>query len=109
MEQKAVEAERASIKYKQTEYISEFIGQEFVGTAVGLTEWGIYIELKENKCEGMVRINEIKGDLYEFYDKQYAVIGRRTKKRIDLGQEVIVKVKRTNMQKRNIDFTITDF
>jgi len=109
MEQKAVEAERASIKYKQTEYISEFIGQEFVGTAVGLTEWGIYIELKENKCEGMVRINEIKGDLYEFYDKQYAVIGRKTKKRIDLGQEVTVKVKRTNMQKRNIDFTITNF
>lgn len=109
MEQKAVEAERASIKYKQTQYLEEHVGDEFEGTVTGLTEWGIYVELNENKCEGMVRISEIKGDLYEFYDKLYAVIGRRKRHRIDLGQTVTVKVKRTNLQKRTIDFLMIDF
>ncbi len=108
MEQKATEAERASIKYKQTEYLSERLGLTFEGRIVSLTEWGIYIELAENKCEGMVRISEIKGDLFEFHEKEFAVIGRRTKRRLDLGQKVLVRVKKTNLTKRNTDFTLLE-
>lgn len=109
MEQKAVEAERASIKYKQTEFLTGHIGEIFDGTVVSLTDWGIFIELADNKCEGMVRISEIKGDFYEFYEKDYAVVGRRTKKRLELGQKVQVKIRRTNMLKRNTDFTLLDY
>jgi ribonuclease R len=109
MEQKAVEAERASIKYKQVEFMSERTGQTFEGIVTGLTDWGIFVEIKENKCEGMVRITDIKGDFYEYYEKDQVVVGRRTKKKIELGQTVMIMVKKTNLQKRNIDFAFTEF
>lgn len=106
MELKAMGAERASVKYKQTEYISKFIGEEFEGIISGVTEWGIYVEIIENYCEGMVRIKDITGDFYEFYEKEMSIIGRRTKTKYTLGDKVTIEVKRTNLQKRTIDFIL---
>jgi ribonuclease R/exosome complex exonuclease DIS3/RRP44 len=89
--------------------MSERTGQTFEGIVTGLTDWGIFVEIKENKCEGMVRITDIKGDFYEYYEKDQAVVGRRTRKKIELGQTVMILVKKTNLQKRNIDFAFTEF
>ena len=103
-EQKAVNAERASVKYKQVEYLSGFKGEEFEGIISGVTEWGIYVEIIENKCEGMVRVKEIKGDNYSFYPEQKKVIGNRTKKTYAMGDRVWIKIKQTNLQRRTVDF-----
>jgi ribonuclease R len=103
-EQKAVQAERASIKYKQVEYLSRFKGDEFEGIISGVTEWGVYVEIVENKCEGMVRVRDIRGDDYDYYPKKKMVIGRRTKTSYRMGQSVWIKVKNTNLSKRTIDF-----
>jgi ribonuclease R len=103
-EQQAVEAERASIKYKQTEYISEFIGTEFEGIITGITEWGIYVEIIENRCEGMIRLKDMLDDDYEFVEAGRFVIGRRKKIKRQLGDIVNIRVKRTNIAKRLIDF-----
>lgn len=80
--------------------------REFVGVISGVTEWGIYVEIIENKCEGMVRIRDIKGDYYIFDEKQYAIIGERTKNTYQLGDEVIVMVKSTDLVKRHLDFSL---
>jgi len=106
MEQRATQAERASIKFKQIEYLSDYIGDRFEGIISGVTEWGIFVELKDNHCEGMVRISDMKGDFFEFYEKELCVIGRRTGKRYNFGDEVTVRVKKTNMNKRTADFII---
>jgi ribonuclease R len=106
MEQRATQAERASIKFKQIEYLSDYIGDRFEGVISGVTEWGIFVELKDNHCEGMVRISDMKGDFFEFYEKELCVIGRRTGKRYNFGDEVTVRVKKTNMNKRTADFII---
>jgi ribonuclease R len=105
-EQKAVSAERASTKYKQVEYLSNFTNEEFEGIISGVTDWGIYVEIIENKCEGMVRIRDIKGDHYSFYPEKKKVIGQRTKNSYGLGQRVWIKVKRTDINKRTIDFEL---
>jgi ribonuclease R len=107
-EQKAVNAERASIKYKQVEFLSNFKGEEFEGTITGLTDWGIFVELIENKCEGMVRISDMQGDKYIFIPEKKKVVGSRTKKSYVLGQKLWIKVKDTNLLKRNIDLTIIE-
>lgn len=99
-------AERASVKYKQTEYLSEHVGAIFDGIISGVTEWGIYVELNDNHCEGMVRIADLKGDYYEFYEKELSVIGKRTGKRYTFGDSVTIQVKKTNLNKRIIDFAI---
>lgn len=99
-------AERASVKYKQTEYLSEHLGEEFDGIISGVTEWGIYVELTENHCEGMVRIADLKGDYYEFYEKELAVVGRKTGRRYTFGDPVRIQVKKTNLNKRIIDFIL---
>lgn len=106
MESKAAEAERASVKYKQAEYLQRFVGRVFEGIISGVTDWGIYVELIENKCEGMVRLNTLFDDFYEFDEKARAVIGKKNKKRFMIGDQVKVLVKKTDPIKRTIDFTI---
>ncbi|NHF59042.1 ribonuclease R [Flavobacteriaceae bacterium TP-CH-4] len=106
MENLAANAERDSIKYMQIKFMQDHQDEEFVGVISGVTEWGIYVEIIENKCEGMVRIRDIKGDYYIFDEKQYAIIGERTKKTYTLGDEVIVMVKNTDLVKRHLDFSL---
>lgn len=104
MEQKAAEAERASIKYKQAEYLQNSIGRVFNGIISGVTEWGIYVELVENKCEGMIRLNTLFDDYYEYNEKEKAIMGKRSRKKYRLGDPVRVKVKAADALKRQIDF-----
>ncbi len=106
MEYLASSAERDSIKYMQIKYMQDHQDKEFVGVISGVTEWGIYVEIIENKCEGMVRIRDIKGDYYTFDEKEYAIIGERTKKSYQLGDEVVVMVKKTDLVKRHLDFAL---
>jgi ribonuclease R/exosome complex exonuclease DIS3/RRP44 len=106
MEILASSAERDSIKYMQIKYMQEHSEKEFVGVISGVTEWGIYVEIIENKCEGMVRIRDIKDDYYVFDERQYAIIGERFKKMYQLGDEVIVMVKSTDLIKRHLDFAL---
>jgi len=106
MEGLASSAERDSIKYMQIKFMQNHEEKEFVGVISGVTEWGIYVEIIENKCEGMVRISDIKGDYYVFDDTQYAVVGERTKKTYQLGDEVIVTVKKADLEKRHLDFAL---
>ncbi len=106
MEKKASEAERASIKYKQAEYLQDQVGIEFTGIVSGVTEWGMYVEIESNKCEGMVRLRDITDDFYTLDEKNYAIIGQRKKKKYQLGDEVQIKVKKVDLEKRQIDFTL---
>ncbi len=106
MENLAASAERDSIKYMQIRFMQKHKEKDFVGVISGVTEWGIYIEIVENKCEGMVRIREIKDDYYNFDEKQYALIGETTKNMYQLGDEVIVKVKNADLIKRHLDFEL---
>ncbi len=104
MEALAAQAERDSVKYMQVKYMQDHKDQEFLGVISGVTEWGIYVEIIENKCEGMVRIREIKDDYYTFDDKQYALVGEVSKNIIQLGDEVYVKVKNADLVKKQLDF-----
>jgi ribonuclease R len=106
MEQLASNAERASIKYKQVEFMSERLGQVFDGVISGVTEWGIYVELIENKCEGMVPIRDLDDDFYTLDDKNYCLVGRRFHKKYQLGDVITVKVARANLDRKQLDFTI---
>jgi ribonuclease R len=106
MEKKAADAERASVKYKQAEYLENNIGEEFSGIISGLTEWGMYVEIIENKCEGMVRLRDINDDFYVLDEKNYCIIGQRKKKKYQLGDEVKIMVKKVDLSKRQIDFTL---
>ncbi|MBT6236418.1 MAG: ribonuclease R [Bacteroidetes bacterium] len=107
-EQKATQAERASTKYKQVEYMASFKGEEFDGIISGVTDWGIFVEILENKCEGMVRLRDMKGDHYTFLPEKKKVIGERTKKSYSMGQRVRIRVKNTDLAKRNIDFVFVE-
>ena len=106
MEQLAASAERASIKYKQVEYLSDKLGQTFDGVISGVTEWGIYVEINVNKCEGMVPIRDLDDDYYEFDSKNYCLIGRRNKRMYRLGDSVTIQVARANLEKKQLDFTL---
>jgi ribonuclease R len=106
MEQLASNAERASIKYKQVEFMADRLGQVFDGVISGVTEWGIYVELIENKCEGMVPIRDLDDDYYTFDEKNYCLVGRRYHKKYQLGDEITVKVAKANLDKKQLDFTI---
>ena len=106
MEQLAAQAERASIKYKQVEYMSYHLGQVYDGVISGVTDWGIYVELNENKCEGMIPIRSLDDDFYEFDEKNYCIIGRHNHKRYQLGDELTVKIIRTDLVKKQIDLEI---
>ena len=106
MEKKAADAERASIKYKQAEYLQDNVGQVYKGIVSGVTEWGMYVEIEENKCEGMILLRDISDDFYTLDEKNYCIIGQRKKKVYQLGDEVDIKVKRVDLSKRQIDFTL---
>ncbi len=104
MEQLATSAERDSIKYMQVKFMQDHKDENFLGVISGVTEWGIYVEIISNKCEGMVRLRDIKGDHYEFDQDSYSVIGRKSGKQITLGDEVYVKVKEADLVKKHLDF-----
>ncbi|UQD55578.1 ribonuclease R [Flavobacterium sp. K5-23] len=104
MEGLATNAERDSIKYMQVKYMQDHQDQEFLGVISGVTEWGIYVEIIENKCEGMVRIRDIKDDYYTFDEKQYALVGATSSKLLQLGDEIFVKVKTADLVKKQLDF-----
>lgn len=106
MEKRAADAERASIKYKQAEYLEENVGNIFAGIISGVTEWGMYVELTENKCEGMIRLRDITDDFYVLDEKNYCIVGQRKQKKYQLGDEVMVKVKKVDLSKRQIDFSL---
>lgn len=106
MEQVAANAERSSIKYKQVEYMSDKIGQEFEGTISGVTQWGIYVELSDSKCEGLVSITELDDDYYEFDEQNYCIVGREHHKCYQLGSEVKVRVAKANLVARQLDFEL---
>lgn len=104
MENLATNAERDSIKYMQVKYMQDHKDEEFLGVISGVTEWGIYVEIVSNKCEGMCRIREIKDDYYTFDEKQYALVGEISKRLLQLGDEVYVKVKNADLVKKQLDF-----
>jgi ribonuclease R len=108
MEKRAMDAERASTKYKQVEYMSDKIGQEFPGIISGITEWGIYVEINENKCEGMVPVQTLMDDFYIFDEDNYCMRGRNTRKVYQLGDDVRVVVRSINLAKRQMDFTMLE-
>ena len=108
MEKQAVDAERASIKYMQVKFLSKFIGDTFEGTISGLTEWGMYVELSENKCEGMISLKSMSDDQYFFDPGTMTITGYHSQNSFKMGQEVKVRVKKTNLFKRQIDFILED-
>ena len=108
MEQIAANAERASIKYKQVEFMGERMGQEFDGTISGVTEWGLYVEVNENKCEGMIPMRELDDDFYDFDEKAYCLTGRRFHKKYSLGDAIRIKVVRANLERKQLDFALVE-
>ena len=108
MEQLAASAERASIKYKQVEFMTERIGQVYDGVISGVTEWGLYVELNENKCEGMIPIRDLDDDYYEFDEKNYCLRGRRKNRIYSLGDAIHVRVARANLEKKQLDFALEE-
>ncbi|MCX6228952.1 MAG: ribonuclease R [Bacteroidia bacterium] len=106
MENRAASAERSSIKYKQVEFMVDKIGQQFKGVISGVKEWGIYVELDENKCEGMIPMFELTDDFYEFDEKNYCIIGRRMHKKYQLGDTIEVEIARANLERKQLDFRI---
>ena len=108
MEQITANAERASIKYKQVEFMGERMGQEFDGTISGVTEWGLYVEINENKCEGMIPMRELDDDYYDFDEKAYCLTGRRYHKKYSLGDPIRIKVVRANLERKQLDFALVE-
>ncbi|WP_270568436.1 ribonuclease R [Coprobacter secundus] len=108
MELTAANAERASIKYKQVEFLSERLGEEYDGVISGVTEWGLYVEINENKCEGLVPIRDLEDDFYEFDEKNYCLMGRRTHKIYRLGDPIRIQVARANLEKKQLDFALIE-
>ena len=106
MERLAADAERASIKYKQVQYLQKEVGKVFEGIISGVTEWGIYVELVESKCEGLIRLREMTDDFYVYDEDNYRIIGKRNKKKYQLGDSVFVKVKRADLLKKQLDFIL---
>lgn len=107
-EKRAADAERASIKYKQVEFMSMVEDKIFAGIVSGVTEWGIFVEITETKCEGMVRMTDLTDDYYEFDEQNFRVIGKRNKRMISLGDNVYVRVKATDIDRRTIDLIFTE-
>ena len=103
-EQVAANAERASIKYKQVEFMSEHIGEEYDAVISGVTEWGMYAEINDNKCEGMIPMRTLQDDYYEFDDANYCIIGRRHKRKFTIGDAVRIRIVRANLDRKQLDF-----
>ncbi len=108
MEQLAASAERASIKYKQVEFMKDNVGKIFDGVISGVTQWGIYVELNDSKCEGMVSVRSLTDDFYEYDEAEFAVIGHRSKRRYTMGDKVSVRVTAANMEKKQLDFELVN-
>ncbi|MBE6300821.1 MAG: ribonuclease R [Parabacteroides distasonis] len=106
MENLAANAERASIKYKQVEFMKDKLGQVFDGVVSGVTEWGLYVELNENKCEGLIPMRDLNDDYYEFDEKNYCLIGKKTRRTYQLGDTITVKIAQANLERKQLDFTI---
>ena len=106
MEQLAANAERASIKYKQVEFMSDKIGQVYDGIISGVTEWGLYVELNANKCEGLIPVRDLNDDFYELDEKNYCLTGKHHKQTYRLGDPVTVKIAQANLQRKQLDFTM---
>ena len=105
-EKRAADAERASVRYKQAEYLLERIGQTFEGVISGLTNWGIYVELRANKCEGMIPLRDLPGDSFKFDQTRYMVTGQRTGQRFRLGDELLVTIRGVDMDKRTVELAV---
>jgi ribonuclease R/exosome complex exonuclease DIS3/RRP44 len=90
----------------QVKYMQDHKDETFLGVISGVTEWGMYVEIIENKCEGMIRIRDIKGDFYRFDAEEFALIGERTKIKYQLGDEIEVRVKQADLIKKHLDFTL---
>ncbi len=106
MESLATNAERDSIKYMQVKYMQQYENKSFLGVISGVTDFGMFVEIIENKCEGMVRVRDMSGDHFYFDQENYAIVGKRTQKSYQLGDEVWVEVKKADLVKRNLDFTL---
>lgn len=104
MERLAAEAERASIKYKQVEFMSDKTGRKYEGIISGVTEWGIYVEIIENHCEGMINIRELDDDYYEYDEDNYCLRGRSGGKVYTLGDKIMIEVVKADLQKKQLDF-----
>jgi len=103
-EKMATDAERSSIKYMQVKFMEDKVGQEFMGTITGVTEWGVFVELRDNLCEGMIRIRDFKDDYYLFDERNFCIVGERNGKVFQLGDNLAIKVKNANLEKKQLDF-----
>lgn len=108
MEQLAANAERSSIKYKQVEYMADHLGEIYTGIITGVTEWGLYVELEQNKCEGLIPIRDLADDYYDLDEKNFCLVGRRTHTRYRLGDNVKVQVARADIERKMLDFALLD-
>jgi ribonuclease R len=108
MERRSVEAERASIKYKQVEFMQDKVGQIFEGVISGLTDWGIYVEIVENKCEGMISLQGLVDDFYEFDEDNYKIVGRHSGRSFEIGGPLKIEVSNANLSRRQLDFKLVD-
>lgn len=108
MEVKAADAERASVRYKQVEYIADFVGYEFDGLISGVTDWGIYVEISQYKAEGMIRLTNLQDDYYDYDETNQWIIGRRTRRKFQLGDTIKVIVTAADIFKRTIDLALAD-
>jgi len=106
MEKLAADAERASIKFKQVEYMSERVGKEFNGTISGVAEWGVFVEEDETKCEGLIRISDLGNDYYIFEKEKYRIVGKQTHTRFTLGDKLKIRVKAVDLEKKSIDYEL---
>ena len=107
-EQVAANAERSSIKYKQVEFMSEHIGEVYDAVISGVTEWGFYAEINENKCEGMVPMRTLQDDYYEFDDANYCIMGRRHRRKFTIGDAVRIRIVRANLDRKQLDFELIE-
>ena len=108
METLAANAERSSIKYKQVEYMIPRLGQTFTGVITGLADWGIYVELEENKCEGLVPCRDLEDDYYEYDEQTFSLVGRHTGRRFRLGDTLEVTVAQADLARRQLDFALVE-
>lgn len=107
-EQVAANAERSSIKYKQVEFMSEHIGEEYDAVISGVTEWGLYAEINENKCEGLIPMRTLQDDYYEFDEANYCIAGRRKQRKFTIGDAVRIRIMRANLERKQLDFELAD-
>lgn len=107
-EQVAANAERASIKYKQVEFMSEHVGEEYDAVISGVTEWGIYAEINENKCEGMIPLRTLQDDFYEFDDANYCLVGKRKHRKYMIGDPLRIRITRANLERKQLDFELAE-